>query len=64
MPETGAPVFCNLIKRDDLGSLWLSPNGPAGFVTNTTTNIGSIGTSGLDIGANYRQAWAPWATWT
>ncbi|WP_223469163.1 TonB-dependent receptor domain-containing protein [Massilia soli] len=52
---TGAPVFCNLIKRDTLGSLWLSPNGPAGFVVNTTANIGSIGTSGLDLGANYRQ---------
>lgn len=53
--NTGAPVFCNLIKRDALGSLWLSPNGPAGFVVNTTTNIGSIGTSGVDIGANFRQ---------
>lgn len=53
--NTGAPVFCNLIKRDALGSLWLSPNGPAGFVVNTTTNIGSIGTSGIDLGANYRQ---------
>lgn len=53
--NTGAPVFCNLVKRDALGSLWLSPNGPAGFVVNTTANIGSIGTSGLDIGANYRQ---------
>jgi iron complex outermembrane receptor protein len=52
---TGNPVFCNLIKRDALGSLWLSPNGPAGFVAATTTNIGSLGTSGLDVGASYRQ---------
>jgi outer membrane receptor protein involved in Fe transport len=52
--ETGAAVFCDLIKRDALGSLWLSPNGPAGFVQNTTANIGSVGTSGLDVGVSYR----------
>ncbi len=52
--QTGNPVFCKLIKRDALGSLWLSPNGPLGFVENTTTNIGSVGTSGVDLGASYR----------
>lgn len=52
--QTGNPVFCTLIKRDDRGSLWLSPNGPLGFVQAGTANIGSIGTKGFDLGANYR----------
>lgn len=52
--QTGNPVFCTLIKRDDRGSLWLSPNGPLGFVQAGTANIGSTGTSGIDLGANYR----------
>ena len=53
--STGNPLFCSLIKRDSRGSLWLSPNGPLGFVENTTANIGSTGTKGFDIGANYIQ---------
>ncbi|MFL6657294.1 MAG: TonB-dependent receptor domain-containing protein [Massilia sp.] len=51
---TGNSAFCNLIKRDDRGSLWLSPNGPLGFVQAGTANIGSVGTKGIDLGANYR----------
>ncbi|MGV7208809.1 TonB-dependent receptor domain-containing protein [Oxalobacteraceae bacterium A2-2] len=49
--KTGNPVFCNLIHRDSLGSLWLTNDG---YIQNTTANIGSVGTSGLDFGASYR----------
>ena len=48
---TGNPLYCNLIHRDSLGSLWLTPNG---YVEAGTTNIGSQGTSGMDVGATYR----------
>jgi iron complex outermembrane receptor protein len=48
---TGNPLYCNLIHRDSLGSLWLLPSG---YVEATTTNIGSQGTSGADLGASYR----------
>lgn len=51
---TGNPTFCGLIKRDTRGSLWLSPNGPLGFVQAGTANIGSVGVKGIDLGANYR----------
>jgi len=47
------PSFCALVKRDEFGSLWLSPNGPLGYVTATKANIGSVGVSGLDLGAAY-----------
>jgi outer membrane receptor protein involved in Fe transport len=48
---TGNPLYCNLIHRDQLGSLWLTPGG---YVEAGTTNIGSQGTSGVDLGASYR----------
>nr|WP_315211734.1 TonB-dependent receptor [uncultured Duganella sp.] len=50
---TGNPVFCSLVKRDAQGSLWLSPSGPLGYVVATNANIGSVGTSGLDVGGSY-----------
>ena len=49
---TGSPVFCSLVKRDSQGSLWLTT---AGYVTATNANIGSVGTSGIDLGASYNQ---------
>jgi outer membrane receptor protein involved in Fe transport len=48
---TGNPLYCNMVHRDSLGSLWLLPTG---YVEAGTTNIGSQGTSGADIGASYR----------
>ena len=48
---TGNPLYCSAIHRDNLGSLWLLPSG---YVKGVTTNIGSQGTSGLDVGASYR----------
>jgi len=50
---TGSPVFCQLVKRDAQGSLWLSPNGPLGYVVATNANIGAVSTSGVDLGAAY-----------
>jgi iron complex outermembrane receptor protein len=48
---TGDPVYCRLVHRDSVGSLWLTPDG---YVATSTTNIGSQGTSGLDLGASWR----------
>lgn len=47
---TGDPKFCGLITRDRLGTLWLLPQAS---IVGTNTNIGSLGTSGIDLGANY-----------
>lgn len=49
--NTGAAAYCSQIHRDALGSLWLTPGG---YVEAGTTNVGSQGTSGLDLGASYR----------
>jgi outer membrane receptor protein involved in Fe transport len=53
--NTGNPLYCSLIHRDSLGSLWLLPSG---YVEASTANIGSQGTSGLDLGASYRMRMA------
>jgi outer membrane receptor protein involved in Fe transport len=45
-----AGEFCNLIHRDQQGSLWRSSNG---FVTDTNLNAGSIETRGIDFGISY-----------
>ena len=45
------PDFCSLVRRDNAGSLWLSPNG---FVTDTTLNTGKLHTRGMDFEVNYR----------
>ena len=51
--QTGNPVFCSLVKRDARGSLWQSPNGPAGFIVATNANIGQVATSGMDLAGSY-----------
>ncbi|WP_345719640.1 TonB-dependent receptor domain-containing protein [Qipengyuania qiaonensis] len=48
--QTSDPAFCDLINRDNSGSIWRSSNG---FVTNTQQNIGGIKTSGIDVNAAY-----------
>jgi iron complex outermembrane receptor protein len=48
--QTGDPVFCGLIHRDQFGSLWRTPNG---FITDTTLNLGSIKTQGIDVSVSY-----------
>ncbi len=50
--DTGNPVFCQLVKRDSQGSLWLTQ---AGYIVATNANIGSVETSGIDLGASYSQ---------
>jgi outer membrane receptor protein involved in Fe transport len=48
--ETGNPVFCNKIQRDSVGTLWATNDA---YIVDTNTNIGSLKTSGLDLGADY-----------
>jgi iron complex outermembrane receptor protein len=48
--ETGVEQFCDLINRDARGSLWLTNQG---FVVDTTQNIGSFSTRGVDLGVSY-----------
>jgi iron complex outermembrane recepter protein len=43
---------CNLIHRDDHGSLWLTNNG---YVIDTNINFGSLVTKGIDVKLNYTQ---------
>ncbi len=54
---TDNPLFCSLIHRSPgNGSLWLSQYGPsAGYVVDTTQNLGSLSTKGVDAKASYRQ---------
>jgi outer membrane receptor protein involved in Fe transport len=49
--NTQNPFFCNLVHRDAINSLWLSPQG---FVTDTTLNTGGLKTDGLDFNGGYR----------
>jgi len=50
--ETGNPAACSLIQRDSQGSLWMEPT--ARIIANNQ-NLGMRKTSGLDVGANFRQ---------
>lgn len=50
--ESGDPRFCGLITRDSLGTLWLLPQAQ---IIGTNTNIGSLKTSGVDVGFAYTQ---------
>ncbi|MBC3807701.1 TonB-dependent receptor [Undibacterium seohonense] len=47
----GTPLFCNMIKRDSLGSLWVIEG--EGYIEGKTTNIGKVSTSGVDLAASY-----------
>ena len=47
---SGDPRFCSLITRDSLGTLWLLPQAQ---IVGTNQNIGSLATSGIDLGVNY-----------
>jgi iron complex outermembrane recepter protein len=50
---TGSPTFCGAIHRDPNGSLFRTP---AGFITDTNVNFGSLTTRGVDVKMNYRYA--------
>jgi len=45
-----AGLFCNLIHRDQFGTLWLQPNG---FITLTNVNVGGLQTRGWDVQGSY-----------
>ncbi|MDH5265317.1 MAG: TonB-dependent receptor, partial [Betaproteobacteria bacterium] len=45
-----AGQFCNLIQRDQLGTLWATPQAQ---IVATNQNLGKLQTSGIDITANY-----------
>ena len=44
--DPGDPAYCDLIHRDQFGSLW---NTNAGFVETTYQNIGLFANSGVDL---------------
>ncbi len=48
--DTGDPAFCDLINRDSLGSLWLTPGG---YIVDTSLNLGTLQTTGVDLQASY-----------
>ncbi|MEZ5680313.1 MAG: TonB-dependent receptor [Erythrobacter sp.] len=48
--DTADPFFCSLIKRDGSGSLWRSS---AGYVEDFSTNVGGVGTEGIDVQVGY-----------
>jgi iron complex outermembrane recepter protein len=49
--QTGDPVYCNAVHRGPGGTLWRSP---AGFISDTNVNFGSLSTKGVDAKASYR----------
>ncbi len=48
--STGNASVCSLIHRDSLGSLWILPTG---YIEDTSLNVGSLSTKGIDVQANY-----------
>jgi outer membrane receptor protein involved in Fe transport len=48
--DSGDPAFCGLIHRDGLGSLWLTP---AGYIQDTSLNLGTLQTKGIDFQGSY-----------
>lgn len=54
--DSGDPLFCNNIRRDSLGTLWLLANtadGELAGVVATDQNIAEYSTDGIDININY-----------
>ena len=43
--------FCDLIHRDQFGSLWLQPSG---YITDTLANVGRLRETGADVDLSYR----------
>jgi iron complex outermembrane recepter protein len=50
--DTGAARFCDLIRRDRLGTLWALPDGN---IKSLNANLGSLKTSGVDVTMDYAQ---------
>jgi iron complex outermembrane recepter protein len=51
--------FCNLIHRDNAGSLWLSDNS---YVYATNQNLGSYETAGIDFNISYNLPIGDWGS--
>jgi outer membrane receptor protein involved in Fe transport len=47
---TQADLFCDLIHRNSIGSLWLSNSG---YVTDTLANVGGLREKGVDVDLGY-----------
>lgn len=52
----GTPALCNLIHRQNSGSLWTGDGtlGGTGYIATTLQNIGESRSKGFDFAANYR----------
>ncbi|GMV47752.1 MAG: hypothetical protein AMXMBFR66_31500 [Pseudomonadota bacterium] len=50
--DTGDALFCKLVQRDRLGTLWLLQEGR---IVATNQNLGSLRTTGWDFSASYMQ---------
>ncbi|MDN7124594.1 TonB-dependent receptor plug domain-containing protein [Pseudidiomarina terrestris] len=48
--ETGDATYCDLINRNENGSIW---QGAEGYITATNVNIGYLRRTGVDINSNY-----------
>ena len=48
--DSGDPLFCSLVQRDSLGTLWALPDG---YVVATNQNLSTWETSGFDLDMNY-----------
>ncbi len=48
--ENGTQALCDLINRGNAGTLWL---GESGYVQSTTSNLGEVNFSGVDLAAAY-----------
>ena len=57
--NTGDPTFCSQVQRDQLGTIWLLPQG---FVKGVNVNIGAIRTSGIDLGVTYTQKFSDYGS--
>jgi outer membrane receptor protein involved in Fe transport len=49
--DTGDAAFCDLVHRDEFGSLWLSATNA--YITDTALNLGTLRTTGIDLQTSY-----------
>ena len=52
-----ADLFCSLVHRDALGSLWLTTNG---YVVDTLANVGNLEEKGIDFDIAYSYDFGRW----
>ena len=54
--DSGDDIFCNLIQRDTLGSLWVSNDAPGGGlagISQQNANLARLSTRGFDMNVTY-----------